>query len=160
LTLKTPVEGSRVRTEDEVFITEEQAADVRGGRLRRVGCDVAAAAVEYAGTADMIPVVLAQNHCETWYISSHLGSAKMCFDWVHYASAADDPDAAVAEEYELEVELPQGSRSVVTEIAQCLSRRYGLAPQTQSKYERGAELTGAFAHAHARAEQAAAVVGV
>ena len=117
---------------------------IRWGRLHQVVCDVAVAAASYAGTGDLRPVVLAQNQRETEYISSHMGAAKMCFDWVHYASAADDADAPVAEEYELEVELRQGSRSVVVEIAQRLSRGYGLAPQTQSKYEQGAALTGGF----------------
>ena len=89
-----------------------------------------------------------------------MGAAKIRSGWVHNVWGVDDADAPVAGEYELEVELRQGSRSVVIEIAQCLSRRCGLAPQMQSKYERGAALTGAFAHATTRAAQATALVGV
>ena len=146
LTLKTPVEGTRIRDEEEAFLTEDQASDAAGGWLHRVACDVAASAVGFAGTPDLRPVVLAHNQRETWYISSHMGSAKMCFDWVHYASARDGADAPAAEEYELEVELQQGPRSVVTQIAQDLSRKYGLSHQADSKYARGVLLTGAFAN--------------
>ena len=102
MTLQTAVEGTRVRTEDEAFITDADADDIRDGRLHRVSCDVAASAIDFVGTRDIAPVLLAQNQRETWYISSHSGSAKMCFDWVHYASALDSAEAPVAEEYELE----------------------------------------------------------
>jgi len=144
LTLKTPVEGARVRNEEEDFLTAEQADDARGGMLHRVSSAVATSAVAYSGTPDLIPILSAHNQRETWHLTSHSGCAKLCFDWVRYTSALPSVDAPAAEEYELEVELQQGPRSLVAEVAQSLSRRYGLVPRTQSKYARGAALTGAF----------------
>ncbi|MEO2002647.1 MAG: CYTH domain-containing protein [Candidatus Poribacteria bacterium] len=144
LTMKTSVEATHVRVEDEAFLTEDEAADALGGRLSDVDCDIARSAVAYTGTADLRPVLLASNQRETWTIASTQESLKMCFDWVHYSDAADESASAVAEDYELEVELPGGPRSLVNEAALYLSRRYGLAPQLCSKYERGASLIGAF----------------
>ena len=68
----------------------------------------------------------------------------MCFDWVRYSGLAEASDGRTAEEYELELELQQGPRSLVTDAASHLSRRFHLPPQTRSKYERGVTLLGAF----------------
>ena len=53
-------------------------------------------------------------------------------------------DVRSAEEYELELELQQGPRSMVTEAALHLARRFQLTAQTRSKYERGVMLLEIF----------------
>ena len=69
---------------------------------------------------------------------------QMCFDWVRYSGLAEQQDERVAEEYELELELQQGPRSLVTDTAVHLARRFQLSAQTRSKYERGVTLLGSF----------------
>jgi inorganic triphosphatase YgiF len=69
---------------------------------------------------------------------------QMFFDWVQYSDLTGQHDVRSAEEYELELELQQGPRSMVTEAALHLARRFQLTAQTRSKYERGVALLGAF----------------
>ena len=114
------------------------------GDLHLIDCDVAEAAVTYAEGAELQPVVLASNQRETWTVSSSAGSMQMCFDWVRYLGLAEQQDERVAEEYELELELQQGPRSLVTDTAVHLARRFQLSAQTRSKYERGVTLLGSF----------------
>ena len=144
LTMKTPVEGTRVRTEDEAFLTADEASELLHGSPGLLDCDITAAAVDYVGGAELAPVLLASNQRETWNISSPLGSMQMCFDWVQYSDPSGASADRMAEEYELELELQQGPRSLVVGAASHLAQRFHLAPQTRSKYERGVTLLGAF----------------
>jgi inorganic triphosphatase YgiF len=146
LTMKTSIEATRVRTEEEDLLTEDEAAHVRSGALQLVDCDVAVAAIAYAGGSDLSPVLLASNQRQTWDISAPTGSIKMCFDWVHYSDPAGLGEGRTEAEYELELELQQGPRSLVTEAARYLSYRFGLPPQTRSKYQRGVSLLGVFSN--------------
>jgi len=69
---------------------------------------------------------------------------QMCFDWVQYSDLTGQQEDSTADEYELELELQQGPRAMVTEAAAHLARRFQLSAQTRSKYERGVALLGAF----------------
>ncbi len=142
LTFKTTVEATHIRTEDEAFLTEDEASAALNGALHLVDCDVAAAATAYVGGSSLSAVLLVSNQRETWNVASALGSMLMCFDWVRYSGLTEANDGRTAEEYELE--LQQGPRSLVTDAASHLSRRFHLPPQTRSKYERGVTLLGAF----------------
>ena len=108
-------------------------------------CDVAAAAIAYVGGSSLRAVLLVSNQRETWNVTSALGSMLMCFDWVQYSDPTGASEGRTAEEYELELELQQGPRSLVSDAAQHLSRRFHLPAQARSKYERGVTLLGAFA---------------
>ncbi|MBT3268407.1 CYTH domain-containing protein [Candidatus Poribacteria bacterium] len=145
LTFKTPVEATHVRTEGEAFLTEDEASAALDGALDLVDCDVAAAAIAYVGGSSLRAVLLVSNQRETWNVTSALGSMLMCFDWVQYSDPTGASEGRTAEEYELELELQQGPRSLVSDAAQHLSRRFHLPAQARSKYERGVTLLGAFA---------------
>jgi inorganic triphosphatase YgiF len=160
LTRKTPVETTRVRTEDEAFLTATEAAHALKGDLHLIDCDIARAAIGYAGGAELRPVLLASNQRETWTVSSTSGSMQVCFDWVQYSDLTGREDQPSAEEYELELELQRGPRSMVTEAALHLARRFQLPAQTRSKYERGVALLGAFLGDVAAPEPATACVAV
>ncbi len=142
VTMKTPVEGTRVRTEDEAFLTANEAADFLGGAAHKIDCDIMAAAVDYADGARLATVLQASNQRETWNISSPQGSMQMCFDWVEYSDPTGASANRTAEEFELE--LQQGPRSLVVTAAAHLAQRFGLEAQTRSKYERGVMLLEIF----------------
>ena len=160
LTFKTPVEATHVRTEGEAFLTEDEASAALDGALDLVDCDVAAAAIAYVGGSSLRAVLLVSNQRETWTVSSTSGSMQVCFDWVQYSDLTGREDQPSAEEYELELELQRGPRSMVTEAALHLARRFQLPAQTRSKYERGVALLGAFLGDVAAPEPATACVAV
>ena len=75
LTFKTTVEATHVRTEDEAFLTEDEASAALDGALHLVDCDVAATAIAYVGGSTLSAVLLVSNQRETWNVSSALGCA-------------------------------------------------------------------------------------
>ena len=144
ITFKTQIEGVEVRTELKNSLTDAQAQAVLDGNLAKIRVEAAQAAATYLNREKIYSVLHIVKHREAWYIHAEGSRVQICFDTVRHTTT--DQRQSI-EECELELELKAGGRPFLREIAQALSRQYGLRATHQSKYDRGVALLNVFATA-------------
>ena len=136
MTFKRPSTISHTRVEIEDDIGGRGIYALTDGLLQDLDAPAARAAIPWVGPERISPMLLVANRRSSSLLESPAARVKVCSDRVEYTPCMPGYDG-FAVEYELELELQDGSELFLEQLAQAVAEEYGLAIHSHSKYERG-----------------------